>query len=177
MRIPLVVLAVASLASAEVADSSPAGFTVKQTYTIQAAPVDVYKHFFAVGNWWNSAHTYSHSSKNLSIEQKAGGCFCEAYPAGGGVKHMEVVHVRAPNSILLHGALGPLASLGVAGSMEIQLTAADGGTKLQMTYAVGGYTPKGMNTWAPIVDGMLGEQFTRLKNFVEHGEAEAKGAK
>ena len=38
---------------------------------------------------------------------------------------------------------------------------------MDVTYAVTGYTPKGMNTWAAPVDSVLTQQFTRLKAFVE----------
>ena len=57
--------------------------------------------------------------------------------------------------------------------MQIQLSPADGGTKVEVTYAVGGYLAVGLNTWAAPVDGVLKEQFTRLKNLVEHGDPAA----
>lgn len=55
--------------------------------------------------------------------------------------------------------------------MQIQLTAENGGTKLDMVYAASGYLPAGMNTWAAPADGMLKEQFTRLKNYIEKRDA------
>jgi len=58
--------------------------------------------------------------------------------------------------------------------MRIQLTPADGGTKVEVTYAVGGYVAAGLNTWAAPVDGVLKEQFTRLKNALEKGDPAAK---
>ena len=39
-----------------------------------------------------------------------------------------------------------------------------------MTYTVVGYLPTGMNTLATPVDGVLKQQFTRLKNYAEHGD-------
>jgi hypothetical protein len=74
----------------------------------------------------------------------------------------------------MHGTLGPLQSIAANGSMQIQLSAADGGTKLEVTYAVSGYLAAGMNTWAAPVDSVLKEQFTRLKGYVEHGDPAAK---
>ena len=37
-----------------------------------------------------------------------------------------------------------------------------------------GYVPAGMNTWAAPVDGMLTEQFTRFKSYVENGGSDSK---
>jgi uncharacterized protein YndB with AHSA1/START domain len=156
--------------AAEVADSSAGGFTLKQTYTIKATPQEVYRRIFKVGDWWSSQHTFSGDAHNLSIEEKAGGCFCEKMPNGGGVKHLEVVFLAPGKSIVMHGGLGPMQTLAATGSMQFQLTAADGGTKLEVTYAVTGYLPAGMNTWAAPVDGVLNEQFTRLKSLIENGD-------
>jgi len=58
--------------------------------------------------------------------------------------------------------------------MDIQLSPAEGGTKLEVTYAVTGYLPAGMNTWAAPVDSILTEQFMRLKNYVERGDPAPK---
>jgi len=80
---------------------------------------------------------------------------------------MEVVYLAPGNAIRLHGALGPLASQAATGSMEIQLSAADGGARLEVTYAVAGYPPAGM-------DSVLKDLFTRLKNYIEHGDPAAK---
>ena len=171
-RLGLLVLVCGSAVhlAAEVADSSAGGFTIKQTYSIKAAPMDVYKRVFRVGEWWNSQHTFSGDAHNLSIEEKPGGCFCEKMPNGGGVKHLEVAFIVPGKTIVLHGGLGPMLTMATAGSMEISLSAADGGTKLEMTYTVAGYLPAGMNTWAVPADGMLKEQFTRLKNLIENGD-------
>ena len=74
-----VLLAFASaFASAEVLDSAANGFTVKTTLNIKAAPDEVYRKLVHdIGEWWNSAHTFSGDAHNLSIEDRLGGCFCE----------------------------------------------------------------------------------------------------
>lgn len=87
---------------------------------------------------------------------------------------MEVVFLAPGKRLVLSGGLGPLQSLGATGSMSVDLTPAEGGTKLQVTYAVTGYLAAGMNSWAAPVDSVLSEQFTRLKNLVEHGGPEPK---
>jgi len=157
-------------AMAEVVDAASNGFTVKTTLRIQAAPEDVYRRLIDhVGDWWSSEHTFSGDSHNLSIEGKAMGCFCEKLPNEGRVRHMEVVFLAPGKTLGLTGALGPLQSIAAAGNMRVQLSPADRGTKLEVTYAVTGYLPAGMNAWAAPVDSVLTEQFTRLKNYIEHG--------
>jgi hypothetical protein len=171
----VLIFSAAGCASAEVLDSSGGGFTVKTTLTIQAAPAVVYQRLVHnVGEWWSPAHTFSHNAHNLSISDQAMGCFCETLPDGGGVRHMEVINATPGKRLVLNGALGPLQSLAVTGAMKIELSPAGDGTKLEVTYAVGGYLPAGLTTWAAPVDGVLGEQFTRLKNYVEHGDPAPK---
>jgi hypothetical protein len=162
-------------ATAEVIDSSPNGFTVKVAIAIQAPPGDVYQRLIRnVGDWWNSAHTYSGDAHNLSIEEKPMGCFCEKLPGGGSVRHMEVIYL-APGKVLgLSGSLGPMQTMAVAGSMRFQISPAEGGSKLEVTYAVGGYLKAGLDTWAKPVDSVLLEQITRLKNYTEHGDPSPK---
>jgi uncharacterized protein YndB with AHSA1/START domain len=161
-------------AVAEVADASANGFTVKLTLNIQASPEDVYRKLVRnVGDWWDSDHTFSGNSHNLSIEEKPAGCFCEKLPASGGVRHMEVAYLAPGKQLVLTGALGPLQTLAATGSMTIKFTPADGGTKLEVAYTVVGYLPAGMNTFAAPVDGVLKIQFTRLKNYAEHGDPAA----
>jgi len=163
------------LAHAEVVDSSAAGFTVRTTVTIQAPPDDVYRKFIRnIGDWWNPDHTFSGNSHNLSIEEKAAGCFCEKLPNGGGVRHLEVVNLAPGKSVTFSGGLGPLQALATTGSMTVQFAPVEGGTKVTVTYAVAGYLPGGMNMLAPPVDGVLAEQFTRFKNYVLHGDPSAK---
>jgi uncharacterized protein YndB with AHSA1/START domain len=163
-------VAEAGLAAAEVADSSASGFTVKATFSIQAAPDEVYRRLIHIGDWWDSEHTFSGDAHNLSIEEKAGGCFCEKLPSGGSVRHLEVLFVAPGKTLRMGGGLGPLQGIAASGSMTIKLSPADGGTKLDITYAVAGYLPSGMNTLAAPVDSVLTSQFTRLKNSVERGD-------
>ena len=171
----LALLPCARWAKAEVADSSANGFTVKITLAIHAAPDEVYRKLIHnVGDWWNPDHTFSRDSHNLTIEEKPMGCFCEKLPNGGGVRHMQVVFLAPGKTLGMIGALGPLQSLAATGSMRSQLSAAEGGKKLEVVYAVTGYLPAGMITWAAPVNSVITEQFTRLKNYVETGEPAAR---
>lgn len=158
-------------AAAEVADSSAGGFTVKHSVTIQAPPAEVFARLLRVGEWWDPVHTFSGDAHNLSIEPKPMGCFCEKLPPQGSVRHMEVILVEPGKRLLMSGGLGPLQQMGVVGTMTIQLAPAGTGTSLQLSYAVSGYSPQGMASWAAPVDAMLGQQFVRLKNYVERGSS------
>ena len=87
---------------------------------------------------------------------------------------MTVVYANAGKRLRLSGNLGPLQDMGVAGSMTFDLEPANGKTRLELTYNVGGYSPNGLNQLAPLVDSVLLEQLTRLKHFIELGTADAK---
>ncbi len=177
MRSKLMLAAIFFLISAamtmmgEVVDSAANGFTVKTTITIKAAPDAVYRQIIHVGDWWDSAHTFSGDAHNLSIEEKPMGCWCEKLPQGG-VRHMEVVFLSPGKKLVLIGGLGPLQSMATTGSMTFQLSPAEGGgTKLEVTYTVAGYLAAGLNNLAAPVDGVLGQQIGRLKNLMETGKA------
>lgn len=172
LRIGLAVALVALVAGparAEVVDAGTSGFSIRIATAVNAPADAVYRTLTqSVGSWWSSEHTYSGSATNLSIDASPGGCFCEKLPTGG-VRHMTVTHVIAPNTLVLNGGLGPLGTMAVAGAMEWTLTSRGSRTELQVTYSVGGYAPNGFMTLAPVVDRVLAEQVQRLRTFVETG--------
>ena len=107
-----VILLCPGWAFAEVADSSTDGFTVKTSIMIQASPEEVYRRLVHnVGEWWSPQHTFSGDSRNLTIEEKPMGCFCETLPDQGAVRHMEVLRFAPGKTLVLSGAMGPLQSL------------------------------------------------------------------
>lgn len=182
MKLTLVVVLVvagmllAQPAVAEVADSANNGFTVKITLNVHAAPKEVYRRLLRVGDWWESSHTFSGDAHNMTINF-ATGCWCEKLPHFGGVRHMDVITAEPAKLLRLRGLLGPMQPLGASGTMSIELTSAEGGTRLDVQYAVGGYLPAGLNTFAAPVDSVLTQQFTRLKNYVETGDPAGKPQK
>jgi hypothetical protein len=161
------VLAVAGTASAEVKSVTANGFEVGTTGTI-AAPADrVYAALGEVGHWWDLSHTFSRDAGNRSIELRAGGCFYERLKDGGSVQHLLVVYAAPGQGLRLRGALGPLQTEGVDGTLSWTLKAGEGGTTITLSYVVGGYLRSSMGQWAPRVDRVLDEQLQRLKVFVE----------
>jgi hypothetical protein len=163
--------------AAEVADSASSGFTLKITLNVHATPGDVYRHLVNVGDWWEPTHTFSGDAQNLTLEDKAAGCWCEKLPGGGSVRHMEVIMVKPGKLLRLSGMLGPMQPLGASGTMSIELTPTEGGTRIDVQYAVGGYLPAGWHTFAAPVDSVLTLQFTRLKNYAETGDPSGKSQK
>lgn len=162
------------LLHADVADQAPNGFTIKISTVIHAAPEDVYARLVHnVGDWWSSAHTFSQDARNLSIDDKPTGCFCEKLPNNGGVRHGEVIMVMPNQRLVISATLGPLQSLGAAGTMTFVLEPMQKDTRLQFTYSVGGYAPTGWGDWATPVNQVLTEQLTRLKTYVETGSPTA----
>ena len=163
-------------AAAEIADSAANGFTYKLVLNLQAPPETVYQRLLAIGNWWSSDHTFSGDAHNMSLDARPMGCWCEKLLNGGGVRHLQVVMAMPGKMLVMTGGLGPLQTMAATGSMKIGLAPANGGTQLQVTYSVTGYLPAGMNSLAAPVDGVLTEQFMRLKNYVETGNPDAASA-
>jgi uncharacterized protein YndB with AHSA1/START domain len=163
----LLVFAGAGPATAEVKSVTTNGFEVVSVATI-AAPADrIYAAFGEIGRWWSPSHTFSRDAANLTLELRAGGCFCERLKDGGSVQHLQVVYAAPGEGLRLRGALGPLQVEGVDGAIAWTLKPTEGGTSLTQSYVVGGYIRSGMEQWASRVDRVLDEQLQRLKSFVE----------
>ena len=154
----------------EVIESTAAGFLVRNTAAINAPPAKVYAALTdGIGGWWDPAHTFSHNARNLSVDAKPGGCFCERLPDAGGVQHMSVVYASPGKLLRLTGAIGPLQEAALAGTMTWNLSPAGGGTTVELTYTVGGFRAGGFRDISTVVDGVLRGQLARLKAFVETG--------
>lgn len=160
---------VSERASAEIVDAAANGFTLRETAHIAASPDRVYAALATPQRWWSSLHTFSGNAANMSLDAKAGGCWCETLPDGGSVWHMTVVYAAPGKSLRLRGALGPFQAMAVDGVMTWSLKDAGGGTDVTLSNAVGGYVAGGFASMAPTVDGVLGDQLARLRQFLETG--------
>jgi len=170
----LVALLVTHPACAAVNDSAANGFSVTEKLHIAAPPDKIYDELVLPAHWWSSTHTFSHSANNLTLDARAGGCWCENLANGGSVLHLSVVYAAPGKALVMRGALGPLQGLGVDGAMTISLKPAADGTDLSLTYNVGGYLKDGLQSLAVPVDIVLGEQMGRLKSLIETGSPESK---
>ena len=155
--------------AAEVRSVTPGGFEVSETVMIQAPAERVYGALGEIDRWWSPDHTFSRDAGNLSIELRAGGCFCERLKGGGSARHLTVVYAAPAEGVRLRGALGPLQMEGADGVLIWALKSAESGTNVTQSYVVGGYIRGGADPWAPRVDRVLREQLSRLKRFVETG--------
>ena len=164
-------------ALADVVDVSPSGFMMNHEVTVNVATDKAYNAFVAdVGNWWNGQHSYSGDAKNFSIDPKALGCFCEKLSNGGSIAHMQVVYVQPNVAIRMVGGLGPLQGAGVHGSFTMRFlapAAGAAGSRIEMSYAVGGYLQGGHEKIAPLVNTVLVEQLMRLKSYIDTGKPTA----
>lgn len=165
--------ALSSTASAEIVTAAPAGFSIR--HVVDAAgvpPPTVWAALSDIGKWWDGEHTYSGDPRNLSLDPVVRGCFCEKLSLYAGIEHAHVVYAQPAKTLRLIGSLGPLQEFGVTGSLTWQIEAAGGGSKITVTYNVGGFADRPLSDWAPIVDEVVGTQVKRLARFVATGNAE-----
>ncbi|HEY5807366.1 MAG TPA: SRPBCC family protein [Povalibacter sp.] len=168
--------AVVRPARAEIVSAGPAGFNLRQvTETAGVPPSTVWAALTDVGKWWDPEHTYSGDARNLSLDPQPRGCLCERLGLYAGIEHAHVVYAQPAKTLRLIGSLGPLQEFGVTGSLTWQIEAAGGGSRITVTYNVGGYADRPLADWAPIVDEVIAAQVKRLGRFVVTGNpAEAK---
>lgn len=163
-------LGLASSAGAEVVDSSPSGFTLENRIEVPTDAEATWKALIAdVGRWWPRDHTWWGTESELSIEPRAGGCFCERLGDEEAL-HMLVTFVQPGKLLRLTGGLGPLQGMGLHGALEFRLAESEGGgTTVTMFYRAGGYTPDDLSAFAPIVDGVQALQLGGLASYLREG--------
>jgi uncharacterized protein YndB with AHSA1/START domain len=168
MRIFLAALAAlfvtAAPARADVASASLSAFLISAETELAASPDQVWRNLTRIGRWWNGAHSYSGDAGAMRLDARAGGCWCERW-SGGGVEHGRVVLVMAHEGVRtlrLNAALGPLQALGAQGVLTFTITPHATGAKLTMTYRVAGDPALDLAAMAPLVDGVMMEQYGRL---------------
>jgi len=164
----------AAPAAAKVAQVDERGFVIRHLADVPVTPAEAWSVLVKPSVWWDSRHTFSADSANLSLDARPGGCFCEVLPDAdspkasprGGVEHMRVVYVEKPRALRMVGALGPLQSDAVIGTLTIQLKPVGEGegakTQVLLEYVVGGYMRTPTDKMAPAVDAVLGEQLAHL---------------
>jgi len=159
----LAMIAAPTPAFADVKTATPAGFELESRVVVRASPAEAYAMLGRIGDWWNPAHSYSGKGANLSLEPKAGGCFCERLDGGGSVEHMRVVFAQPGAMLRLQGGLGPLQTEGATGTLSWSLKPVADGTEIVQTYVYGGFVRGGADKLAPLVDKVLAEQLGRLR--------------
>ncbi|WP_293706168.1 SRPBCC family protein [Stenotrophomonas sp. UBA7606] len=163
----LLVAAFALPAQAEVKDSSAAGFTVENSVVIAASPARVWQAMTAdIDQWWPKDHSWWGKEATLSIDARAGGCFCEI----GGAKqaqHLQVVYVDPEKTLRMVGGLGPMQGMGLHGVAEWTLQAVGPATRVSWRYRAGGHAPDDLGKLAPIVDKVQAQQLGGLAQWLQ----------
>ena len=164
----LILGAQAHNASAEVIDADKHGFTLVNEVVVDATRAEAWSAAVDdVAGWWNADHTISGDSRLLSIDPRPLGCFCES--TGDGVVHLIVTTASQDVILRMTGGLGPLGLMGVNGNMTWEFFDDEGGTRIRFTYAVGGYSPDGLDTIAGGVDYVIAEALSLLKDYIDGG--------
>ena len=161
----IALLMLSSPATAEVLSAGDHGFEVQHSVNLVVPQPDAYVAFGQVGKWWSSEHTYSGDASRMSLQLRAGGCFCEPLDAGGGIEHMRVTFIQPGERILLTGSLGPLLYEATSGVMDVKFERIAGGSKITMNYRAAGFAKGGAAAMAPLVDQVLGEQMKRFRTY------------
>lgn len=158
-------------AQAELTNTAANGFTSKHQTVINGSAEDVWKALIAPSRYWNPAHSWTNNAENFYLVPQAGGCFCELIrstdddnikSSEGSVQHMRVIYAHNNKVLRMSGALGPLQGEALMGTLTAELKPAGDKTAVRFTYKVGGYMEFKVDEIAPAVDGVIGEQLTRL---------------
>jgi uncharacterized protein YndB with AHSA1/START domain len=161
----------AAPASPAVTMSGPDGFVSASSAVVALPPAEVWAAVLQWNRWWDPAHSYSGKPGVLQLEPKAGGRLFEEFD-GKSVLHATVVHVRPPELLRLDGGFGPLQLLPVNAVLDIALKPEGAGTRLSLTYRVGGPALARLDEMATPVDGVMSAGFQRLVRFVNTGNPE-----
>lgn len=156
-------LAIAAPAVAEVKSTADSGFEVVSVATTTAKPDAVYAALATPGAWWSDEHTYSGDSANMTIDARAGGCFCERMADGGTIEHGRIIYAQPGKTLRFTGGLGPLQSEAVTGTMTWTIERDGEGAKVTQRYVASGYMTGGLKSLAPLVDKVLAQQLAGLK--------------
>ena len=170
----IALLAAPATGSAEVTEKAASGFLLTQRVIVKSDAAASYQALLHPERWWKEGHTWSGSAKNLSLDPRAGGCWCERW-ADGEVEHARVLFIKKDEMLRLQGSFGPMQGLAVSGVLEFQLTQGKDGTQVDMSYRVNGSEASKLDIIAPMADGMFAEQMASLKSLLDaEGEAARK---
>jgi uncharacterized protein YndB with AHSA1/START domain len=159
-------------ARAEIASASPSMFVIEAEAEIEATPAQAWRALGRIARWWNDQHTFSGDASNLSLEARAGGCWCERWGRGQSVQHGRVIlaaELEGVRMLRAEAALGPLQDMAVNGVMTFTIEPHAQGAKITVTYRVAGDQGLDLDQLAAPVNMVLMEQFGRLSRFSATG--------
>jgi len=158
----VVFAALMGVAQANVVAAAAEGFTIVIEADVAVSPDAAYQKFVnGPALWWEDQHTYSGKAAHLTLEPRAGGCFCEQIDGGGSVSHGTVLYADPGNALRLSTALGPLQEMAVVGTLSVAFAPRPEGTHLTLTYRVyGGFTSDAVEL-SKLVDAVIATQVQR----------------
>ena len=160
-------LLLAGTAQAAVKDATPMGFTVENSAVIAATPEQVWQVMTGdIDHWWPKDHSWWGAASTLSIDARAGGCFCEIAGAQQ-AQHLQVVFVDPNKTLRMLGGLGPMQGMGLHGVAEWTLQAEGAATRVTWRYRAGGYSPDDLALLAPVVDKVQAQQLDGLAQWLQ----------
>ena len=156
-----VTAALAPITRAEVLDSAPGHYHLRQEGLSALPPTQLWQRLLEPSRWWSPAHTYSGDAGNLDLDARVGGYWRESWQ-GGAVAHGRVIFLSAPESLRLEAPFGPLQGLGAYTVWTITLEAAADGTRV--VFEETAIAPPGadLETLAVAVDTVKSEAMRRL---------------
>jgi len=161
-------------ALAEVKDASASGFTTENSVEVMADPPSAWRALVeGIDAWWPKDHTWWGAAGRLTIDARAGGCFCEK-SGQEQAQHLQVVFVEPGKLLRLSGGLGPLQGMGLFGILEWRLVPIDGGTRITYWYRAGGYTPDDLRSLAVVVDQVQAQQLGDLARYLAQHSPKSK---
>lgn len=177
----------AAPAHAEIKTQSETGFNIVHSAKIEAGADEIWKRLTMPKLWWSKSHSWSGSAEGFYLDMQANGCFCELFQEKqkngklktvGSVEHMRVIFALPSKVLRMRGALGPLQSEAMTGTLTIAMEPLKGktaGTQISFSYVVGGYMRYKTEKIAPVMDKVIAEQFAGLiKPFKKVGAIEEK---
>ena len=163
-------------ATAEVVQSSPTGFVTTNEASVSADPAQVWDALIEPARYWTPEHSWLGKAAGLSLDLRPAGCFCEeAQGVDGAVRqaeHARTVLADPARMLRLRGALGPLQSEALIGTLTVTLEPEQEGTRIIWEYVAGGHARFALGQIASAVDAVMAEQLARLVGFLESGSAE-----
>lgn len=157
-----VVLDCGGTAHGAVTAANASGFTLTIEVDVKAPPELAYRKL-TVGPaaWWDPEHTYSGKAERLTLDARAGGCFCEQMDGGATVSHGTVIYADPGQMLRLSSALGPLQEMAVVGTLSFAFAPRPEGSHVTLSYRVFGAFTSDAVELARLVDSVLTQQLHR----------------
>lgn len=165
----VVLVSSAAPAAAEVVSRTADSFTLRYAAGAEIAPEDIPGALEDLPKWWDSAHTYSGSAANLSLDLTPGGCWCEKLADGTDFDHGRTVSAEA-DRFVFSAPFGPLRGKTTKAELTVAWPRDSMGLAATWTMVVEG---PGIGAMADGVDAVMGAGYQRWMAYLERGERPA----